>query len=180
MPDWRENKSEGAYEFGAAYPMQKKGRLCWTFSVSARANSLSKVIHFKRFLLVFRTMRLHASLAGNMFSTQKLLAEETTYKHSWKLFFKFIRKSLERSVCYSCSYSRKKGPHYGEMLIIIPKEKWPVIVTALFPKNNGHIHYSIIPLPPPRTSSFSFQYSCALKTPASVRKIVCPFSLQKV
>ena len=37
---------------------------------------------------------LHASLAGNVFSTQKRLTDETTYEHTRNLFFKVIRKSL--------------------------------------------------------------------------------------
>ena len=59
---------------------------------------------FKDFWLVFRTMPfsilgaasrgVHASLAGNVFSTQKRLADETTYEHTRNLFFKVIRKSL--------------------------------------------------------------------------------------
>ena len=39
---------------------------------------------------------LHASLAGNVFSTQKRLTDETTYEHTRNLFFKVIRKSLYR------------------------------------------------------------------------------------
>ena len=37
---------------------------------------------------------LHASLAENVFSTQKRLADETTYEHTRNRFFKVIRKSL--------------------------------------------------------------------------------------
>ena len=37
---------------------------------------------------------LHASLAGNVFSTQKRLTDKTTYEHTRNLFFKVIRKSL--------------------------------------------------------------------------------------
>ena len=62
----------------------------------------ANVIRFKDFLLVFQTMPFpyqeqhHVSLVGNVFSTQKRLGDETTYKHTRNLFFKVIRKSLYR------------------------------------------------------------------------------------
>ena len=64
------------------------------FSLSAN------VIRSKEFWLIFRTLpfpyseRHHASLAGNVFSTQNRLADETTYEHTRNLFFMVIRKSL--------------------------------------------------------------------------------------
>ena len=33
--------------------------------------------------------------------------------------------------------SRQKKPHFMEMSMIIPKEKWPVIVIPLFPKSKS-------------------------------------------
>ena len=38
----------------------------------------------------------------------------------------------------------KKGPHSREMLITIPKGKWPAIVIVLFPKNKPYtlFHYT--------------------------------------
>ena len=39
-----------------------------------------------------------ASLAGNVFSTQKRFTDETTYEHTRNLFFKVIRKSLYQAI----------------------------------------------------------------------------------
>ena len=72
----------------------------------SKHKSFSKRHPFQRFLIglpnnavsiLGATSRsLHASLAGNVFSTQKRLTDETTYKHTRNLFFKVIRKSLYR------------------------------------------------------------------------------------
>ena len=45
-------------------------------------------------ILGAKSRGFHASLAGNVFSTQKRLADETTYEHTRNLFFKVKRKSL--------------------------------------------------------------------------------------
>ena len=47
MPDWKQNKFEGVYKFGAAYPMQKRYQILKdfaatsSFSASARENRVS-------------------------------------------------------------------------------------------------------------------------------------------